>query len=307
MEEKYSKYAEDLRKAMKGAGTDEKMLIKVTLENTHKERMKIREAYKSNYGQDLMKDFNGDLSGDLLKLMLALYTDPVEYDAECLYNAIKGAGTDEKVLTEIIASRPGWYLKKVKDKYYQKYNKTLEEDVKGDTSCNYKLLLVSLLQANRSENQNPDKERCIQIAKELYQSGEGKVGTNEEVFNKHFSLCSPAELAVVAREYHKISGKKNLMEAISSEFSGDIKDLLETLLYVLISPSEYFATKILKAIKGLGTDDKSLIRIIVSRNEVDMPQIKKFFQQLYNKDMVKEVKDDVSGDYGKLIVGLIDK
>ena len=33
-----------------------------------------------------------------------------------------------------------------------------------------------------------------------------------------------------------------------------------------------------------------------------MPQIKQYYQQLYKKDMVKAVEDDISGDYKKLLV-----
>lgn len=307
MQDKLSKNCTELRNAMEGAGTDEKTLIRITVENSHKDRLKIRDHYKSLYGRDFMKDLKSELSGDFRTLMNGLYTDPVEYDADCLYKAIKGAGTDDNVLIEIICSRPGWYIKKIKDKYLEKYKAELEKDVIGDTSGDYQKILVALLTGGRKDNLYPDKDDCIRIANELYKAGEGKVGTNEEVFIKYFSTCSPAELAVVAREYHKISGKRNLLEAINSEFSYNIKKTLQAILYSQISPSEYFATKIRESIKGAGTDEKSLIRVVVSRCEVDMPVIKKFYKILYKSDMVEDVKSDVSGDFGKLLVAIISK
>jgi len=38
-----------------------------------------------------------------------------------------------------------------------------------------------------------------------------------------------------------------------------------------------------------------------------MPQIKQYYRQLYGKDMVADVKGDVSGEYQNLLVSLITK
>ena len=55
---------------------------------------------------------------------------------------------------------------------------------------------------------------------------------------------------------------------------------------------------------GLGTMDATLIRILVTRNEIDMPQIRETYKRIFNKDMIKDIKDDTSGDYRKLLVKL---
>ena len=304
MDSEENKDAEQMRKAMEGVGTDEKALIEITIKRNNKQRLKIRQAYKAMYGRDLMDDLKSELSGDYRKTMLALFTDPIEYDADSLYEATKGLGTDEDTLIEILASRPGWYINRIKKKYKEKYKKELEEDVYGDTSGSFRKLLVSLIQGNRSTNQTPDKDECERIAKELYKAGEDKVGTDESVFNKYFSLSSPHELLVIAREYHKLSGNL-LTKAIDKEFSGDTKKLLNAILYVQISPSEYFAKRIRDAVQGLGTNEKILTRVIVTRAEIDLPIMKQYYKQLYGKDMIKDIEDDVSGDYKRLLLGLI--
>ena len=38
-----------------------------------------------------------------------------------------------------------------------------------------------------------------------------------------------------------------------------------------------------------------------------MPAIKQYYKQLYGKEMAAQIKSDVSGDFGKLIVGLVNK
>ena len=303
MNSQEKKDAEAMRNAMKGLGTDEKALINIAGKRTHKERMKIRHEYKAMFGRDLMSDLKSDLSGNFRKTMLALFTDPVEYDVDSIYQAIKGAGTDEDTLIEIFASRPSWYLNKIKIKYKEKYKKDLEKDVIGDTSGSFQKLLVSLLQCKRSTNKNPDKEECAKIAQELFNAGEKRLGTDEPVFNKIFALSSPHELIMISREYHKLSGNL-LTKAIDKEFSGDIKKLLKTVLYVLISPSEYFSSRIHEAVDGLGTNEKILTRILVTRAEIDLLKIKQYYKVLYGKDMIEDIKDDVSGDYKQLLISI---
>ena len=292
--------AEHLNEVFQGIGEDEKFPIKLVTIRNHKERMKIRETYKAMYGKDLMDDIKDTYSSDTKKIMLALFTDPLEFDVDCIYKAIKGAGTDEDVLIEILASRPGWYLKRIKKLYKKKYERDLEKDVEDDTSFSFKKLLISLLQCKRSTNENPNEEECKKIAEELYKAGEKQLGTDEPVFNKAFALSSPHELIIISREYHKLAGKL-LIKAIDDEFSGDIKKLLKTILYAQISPSEYFATIIHDAVSGIGTNKKTLTRIIVSREEIDLYIIKKFYEKLYNKEMINDIEKKVSGDYKTIL------
>ena len=56
---------------------------------------------------------------------------------------------------------------------------------------------------------------------------------------------------MISREYHKLTGNL-IITAIDREFSSDIKKLLKSVLYALISPSEHFATRIHDAVDGIG-------------------------------------------------------
>ena len=295
--------AQALRDAMKGFGTDEAALIKIVANRTNQQRMAIKEAYKTAFGRDLISDLKSELRGKLEDAMVALFTEPIEYDCDSLKNAMKGVGTDEDSLIEIITSRPNWMLKKIKEKYKEKYTKDLESAIKSETSGDLERLLVSILQCKRSENNNPNVNECAAQAKELFDAGEAKWGTDSAVFNKIFTGCSPAEIACIAREYHKISGH-TILDGINKEFSGNTKKALRSIVYATISPSEYFATRVKDAIKGFGTNDHLLIRVLVTRDEIDMPQIKQYYKQLYGKDMIEDIKKDIGGDYRTLMIEL---
>ena len=55
--------------------------------------------------QDLLDDLRSELGGNLRTLVLALMESKAVYDAHCLRNAMKGVGTDESVLIEILCTR----------------------------------------------------------------------------------------------------------------------------------------------------------------------------------------------------------
>ena len=295
--------AETLRNAMKGFGTDEATLIKVVANRTTSQRQAIKEQYKAAFGRDLIADLKSELNGKMEDAFIALFTNPVEFDADSLRKAMSGAGTNEDTLIEIIASRNNQQLAAIKQCYNAKYKRDLEADIKSEVHGTLEHLLVSLLQGKRSFNPHPDQGRCAAIAKEIFDAGEAKLGTDESTFNKYFVSLSPMELACVAQHYHKITGH-TILQAIDKEFHGDSKKALRTIVYATLSPSEYFATRVKDAIKGFGTNDTLLIRILVSRDEIDMPQIKQYYKQLYGKDMVQDIKSDISGDYQKLMVEL---
>jgi len=305
-ESEISSLAEQLYKALQGK--EEETLINITVQNPLSIRLKIREKYKSLYGQDLIENLKSKLSGDFQDLMVGLYKSIYEFDAEQCYKAIKGLGTDEDTLIEILATRPNWMIKKIKDVYKNTYKKDLEQDVIGDTSGTFQKLFVSILQCSRSDNKTPDIDKAKEMAIDLFRGDKekNKIGLDEDKIVKYFGLLSPCELMHLAREFHREYGK-SLINVVEGEFGGDLRKLIKTIFYANICPSEYFATRIKEAVKGLGTNEKILNRVVITRNEVDMDVIKEYYKILYSTNLVNDVKNDTSGNYQKLLVALIEK
>ena len=52
----------------------------------------------------------------------------------------------------------------------------------------------------------------------------------------------------------------------------------------------FYAEKLYKSMKGAGTDEHTLTRIMVSRSEADMVQIKQSFQEHYGKTLASFIK-----------------
>ena len=295
-----------LRNAVHGFGTDEKAIINLILSRNVAQRAEIRRCYKSCFGKDLIARLKEDTSGNFKQVIAALFMTPAEYDAMCLYKAMKGLGTDEGVLIEIIGTRTNEQLREVKAVFEREYKGSLEKWVIGDTSRNFKNLLVALLQCDRSTNLNPDPNMCQADAQALYKAGEGRWGTDEPTFIKIFAKRSAAELSMINDCYLKLRGK-GLLKAIDKEFSGDMKKLLQTVVGGLLDPAGYFAMRIREAVKGLGTNNTKLVRVIVSRSEIDLGYIKQAYQRMYQRDMLNDVRSDTSGYYRDILTGLISR
>ena len=302
-QKKVDEDAAALRKAMKGIGTDEKAIIKIIANRTNRERLAMIESFKRQFNRDLIKDLKSELSGKFEDATLALFKDPIEYDCYSLNKAMKGAGTNEDTLIEILASRPNYYINQIKERYKILFGKTLEEHLSSELSGDLKKVMLTLTSAQRSTNVNPDRNDCTNKVEQLYKAGEKRLGTDEKVFYDILTRSSPEEIKLM-NEIYTQKYKHGLLKAIEEEFSGDLKKLLKTMIYVSLDPAEYFATRINYAIKGAGTKDALLIRILVTRDELDMPQIKAAYKRLYNKDMVQAIEKDTSGDYKRLLVEL---
>lgn len=55
-------------------------------------------------------------------------------------------------------------------------------------------------------------------------------------------------------------------------------------------PAVYFANQLHRAVGGSRTDDQTLIRIIISRCEIDLVDIKKEYKRLHKKSLKNDIK-----------------
>jgi len=287
-------------------GKDENYFIELTSNKTNSERVKLRDDYKAKFGRDLLEDFEKNFKSDFLETLIGVFKSPEEYDADLLYKAMKGIGSDKDIITEVLCFRNPERINQIKAKFQEKYGKDLVAEIKSETSGDYQKIVLRLLEGDRTQDGKADLQKCSGIAEELYKAGEGKIGTDEATFIKYFTSLAPNELLLVCKEYHK-KYKKNMLDVIENEFNGNEKKLMTVILYSLFSPSEFFAKQIMDSIKGVGTDDVKLIRSIITRYSIDMKKVKKYFKKMYNKELLDEVKEDVSGSYGRILEALINK
>ena len=296
-----------LRAAMKGIGTDEAAIINILTSRPNAHRYMLKHRYKALLGRDLIKDLKDELSGHFEDVCIALLESPYELDCRSLYEAMARIGTNEATLIEIIATRPTHQLYQDKILFQQMYGKDLVRYVESETSGHFRKVLVAMLQCQRHEVDYPINEQELRMeAQRLYSAGAGRWGTDESVFTQIFATRSPVEIAAIASFYQQIAGV-DLYTSLKKEFSGNVEKLLKAIFYCSINPPEWFATRVRNSLEGAGTKDKQLIRIIVSRAEIDLRQIKQAYYKLYGRDMVTDIRNDTSGDYKRILTEICNK
>ncbi|XP_046398086.1 annexin B9-like isoform X2 [Ischnura elegans] len=296
--------AEALRKAMKGLGTDEKAIIQVLAKKSNMQRQEIANQFKALYGKDLIKDLKGELSGRFEDLVLACVTPLPQFYAKELHDAMSGVGTDEACLVEILATSSNHYINVIRSTYKAMYGKDLERELGGETSGHFRRLLVSLCQGRRDENPVVNPGICAEDARALLKAGEKKWGTDESTFNAILATRSFPHLHQLMVDYERLSGH-SLEKAIKKEFSGDIEEGLLAIVKSAADRSKFFAERLHKAMAGFGTKDRTLIRIIVTRSEVDLGDIKAEFHRAYGKTLEDFISGDTSGDYKKMLLAMV--
>ncbi|ELV12471.1 Annexin A10 [Tupaia chinensis] len=122
------------------------MLINILTQRCNAQRLMIAEAYQSMYGRDLIGDLKEQLSHHFKDVMVGLMYPPPSYDAHELWHAMKGVGTDENCLIDILASRTNGEIFQMREAYCLQYGNNLQEDIYSETSGHFRDVLMNLVQ-----------------------------------------------------------------------------------------------------------------------------------------------------------------
>ncbi|KAL5703234.1 hypothetical protein ACHQM5_028349 [Ranunculus cassubicifolius] len=291
-----------LYRAFKGFGCDTAAVVNILSHRDGAQRAMIQQEYKTMYSEDLIKRLTSELKGDVERAILLWMHDPAGRDALIVREAL--TALDLKVVTEVICSRTPTQIQVFMQIYYSRFGARLEQDIESQVTGDVQKLLHAYVTNRRYEGYEVDRMAADTDAKALFKAGEHKLGTDEKTFNTIFSTRSSAHLAAVSSAYHNMYGN-SLEKAIKKETSGLYEFALLTILRCAESSPMYFAKALHKAMKGMGTNDSTLIRIVVTRTEIDMHYIKDAYLKKYKKPLSEAIKSETSSHYGKFLLSLI--
>jgi hypothetical protein len=291
--------AEVIHKAIQGLGTDEKAINEVLGHRSKHEIQEIAKAYEHAYKKSLISDIKGDTSGSYKQLLVSLINTPVQNKVDLITKATKGMGTTEKYLIDVLAPSSNEEILEI----YQHDPKSIHAIIDDVSSGNFAKVVNIVLKGKRDTREHIPDEEAKTVSERLFKAGEGKLGTDEKVFNEIITTYSPHALKQISHHYEQ-KHKHGIEKAIKSETSGSYEDLLVGLIK---TKHEYFADRLYDAIAGLGTDDTYLIYAFGVLSKDDLHKVAHIFNERHPKrgGLANAVKGDTSGDYGDLLLKIV--
>ncbi|XP_008219675.1 PREDICTED: annexin D1 isoform X3 [Prunus mume] len=298
-----SEDCDQLKKAFKGWGTNEDLIISILGHRNAAQRKVIRQTYAEAYGEDLLKELEKELTSDFERSILLWTLDPAERDAFLANEATKKWTKSNQVLAEIACSRSSHELLMARQAYHSRYKKSLEEDVAHHTTGDFRKLLAPLVSSYRYEGDEVNLTLAKSEAKLLHEKISDKAYNDEDII-RILATRSKAQINATLNHY-----KNEFGNDINKDLKADPKDeylaILRATIKCLVRPEKYFEKSLRLAINKRGTDEGALSRVVTTRAEVDMKLIKEQYHKRNSVTLDQAIKKDTIGDYEKMLLALV--
>ncbi|KAH9496838.1 Annexin A4 [Bulinus truncatus] len=224
--------AQQLHRAISGAGTDETSIVEILCTKTNKEIEEIKAAYKAEYNSNLEDDLSGDTSGYFRRLMISLMAagrepegsvdkDRAKKDAQKLFDAGEARwGTDEAEINAILCLRSHSQLKETFKEFAKIAGKSIEDSIKGECSGSLQEGYLAIVDSTMNTP-------CY-FARRLKECFHG-LGTNDSHLIRIIVNRCEIDMEEIESAYKAKYGK-SLIEEIEGECSGDYKKMLIALV-----------------------------------------------------------------------------
>ncbi|ERF70538.1 hypothetical protein EPUS_08600 [Endocarpon pusillum Z07020] len=295
--------ANTIRAAMKGFGTDDKTLINTLAKLDPIQIAGLRQAYTTRIKRDLEKDITSETSGDYREALLAIVRGPLLHDVYCVRKAIKGIGTNEDMLSDVLVGRSNADMRAIKAAYRQTFRKDMVAEVADDLSLDTKQHFRMIMEARRNEESSPvNSQQLEHDLNSLFEATEGKVGTAKLQVCEILTNRSDGQIRAIAQQYQQ-RYQRPLDAAIRSKLSGHMEETLLLQLAKATDRAMSDAMQLEAAMKGMGTKDELLIQRVVRAhwNRQHLEQVKGAYRHKYHMALVDRVKGETSGHYKELM------
>ncbi|KAK1090693.1 hypothetical protein LTR48_007801, partial [Friedmanniomyces endolithicus] len=161
-----------------------------------------------------------------------------------------------------------------------------------------------IMSARRAEESTPVIPQQIDAdVQEIYRATEGRAGADQMQVCSILTARSNGQLRAIAQAYQQ-RYHRSLQEVIRKEFSGHMEQALCFIVGAAEDPAKHDADLLENAMKGLGTNDKALIRriVMIHWSPDRLQQCKAAYKHFYKQDLAHRIRGETSGDYEKLML-----
>ena len=143
-------------RAMSGFRRDHATIIRILSKPGPREMALLRRTWaQRNNGISLESKIDGSFRGHYGDALLQLVRGPLLADVHNINRAIKGLGTKEDMLNDVLIGRSNADMQAIKQCYQQTFRKTMESDVQDDLSLKTKTMFQLIMRASRTEESYP--------------------------------------------------------------------------------------------------------------------------------------------------------
>lgn len=292
---------------MKGFGTDETVLIRVLATAGPLEILVIKDAFQQRHRRSLESDVKSETGGYFELGLVSILKGPLQHDVWSIHEALKGAGTKESLLDDVLIGRSNADMNAIKHAYHQTYHHSLESDVRSDLSAKTERMYVMIIGGARQEDSAPVNPQSVDAdVNELHRATEGKRGVEQLTVCSILTNRSDGQIRAIAHAYQTRYGIA-LETVLKREFSGHMEDALIRMVRSGTDRAMRDAVELEACMKGPGTKDQMLVSRVVRIHwdRAHVAQVKGAYHAKYKKDLIERIKGETSGDYERLLVAMI--
>ncbi|RFU73482.1 annexin [Trichoderma arundinaceum] len=213
-------------------------------------------------------------------------------DAQALRAAMKGFGTDEKALVNILSRKDPLQIEVLRSTYERNFKRRLIEDLKKETRSWFEYGLVQLARGP-----------LMADVHNLYDAMSGP-GTKEIVMNDILLSRSNADLRAIKSAY-----QQTFRRSLENDVKGELSMKTERHFLIVLAANraedsapvipqqvEEDVMNIYRATEGkVGTDEILVCSIFSNRNDNQIRAISHTYKQKFNRDLETVLKGEFSG------------
>ena len=293
-----------LYSAVKGMGTNEKLLIEVIANLNSEQRQELRKGYMMRYRKDIVDVMRDELSGDFEDICVALVTDDLCFDVHTITLLIEQESR-HLALIGLMARTSSNGLKLIKKQYKMDFEHDLFKKIDREMEKGFADVMKALLSGNREGGKKIDHKTAQSDTDKLIEFYKDR---NADKFTQELlngiSYRNANHVREVCEAFRQTEGKE-LTEAVEELMGKKEAVPYNGVVEACDDSACFFAGCLQHCFDGIGTDDVTLIRIFVARSEIDLADIADAYEEMYDKSLEKSIISETSGDYKTILLKLL--